>query len=102
MSVHVVMPSEPTIIGVTTTYHGSEHPYLRGHRLQIVAILKAGATPDDMTTLRTDADIAVHGGVTAADRVEVRPWMEEEGRYSFVTSDPRAVDLGVFAVEGQA
>lgn len=96
------MPSQPKIIGATTTYHGSEHPYLRGYKLQIRAILKVGATPDDMVILNTDADIATHGGVTAVDRVEVRPWMEEEGRYSFISSDPRAIDLDLFEGVGRA
>ena len=90
------MRSQP-IIGADTTYHGTEHPYLRGYKVQIVAILKAGATPDDVEILETDADIARSGGVQPADRVEVRPWLEDAGRYSFVTSDPRAADLQLFA-----
>lgn len=95
MSVHVAMRN-PSIIGATTTYHGTEHPYLRGHKLRIVAILKAGATPDDVEILTTDADIACRGGVKPADRVEVSPWLEAESKYSFVTSDPRAIDLDIF------
>jgi hypothetical protein len=35
--------------------------------------------------------------VTADDRIEVQPWLEAESRFSFVTSDPRAVDLECFA-----
>jgi len=35
--------------------------------------------------------------VTADDRVEVQPWLEAEGRFSFVASDPRAIDLACFA-----
>jgi len=30
------------------------------------------------------------------DVVEVQPWLEAEGCFSFVTSDPRAVDLACF------
>lgn len=30
-------------------------------------------------------------------RSEVRPWREDEGRWSFVTSDPLAEDLARFA-----
>ena len=41
-------------------------------------------------------DLARASGVTADDRIEVQPWMEKEGRFSFVTSDPRAVDLACF------
>ena len=38
-------------------------------------------------------DVIRCGGVTEHDRLEVQPWIEEEGRFSFVTSDARAVDL---------
>ncbi|MEZ4402848.1 MAG: hypothetical protein R3B06_22700 [Kofleriaceae bacterium] len=31
------------------------------------------------------------------DRVEVQPWLAAEGRFSFVTSDPRAIDLACSA-----
>jgi len=34
--------------------------------------------------------------VTADDRVEVQPWIEREERFSFVSSDPRAIDLDCF------
>ena len=58
-------------LGTTTTYDGTEHGYLRGHDVRIV--------------------------VTADDRVEVQPWLAAEGRFSFVSSDPRAIDLACFA-----
>jgi hypothetical protein len=80
------------IIGSTTRYHGTEHPYLRGHRVRIVAVLKA-----DGAYLTDELDIAAAGGVTAADRVEVQPWLPKEKRFSFVTSDPKAADLACFA-----
>ena len=88
------------ILGSTTTYHGTEHSYLKGYRVRIVAVLKNRARPDggghndDYVTDDVDLDRA--GGVTADDRIEVQPWMEDEGRFSFVTSDPRAVDLACF------
>ena len=31
------------VIGATTTYHGDEHRYLRGHDVRIVAVLKNAA-----------------------------------------------------------
>ena len=88
-------------IGTVTTYHGSEHAYLRGHKVRIVAVMKGAAAPDhdpdkDGTYLRDEDDVARAGGITAADRVEVQPWIEQEGRFSFVASDPRAIDLGCF------
>ena len=90
------------ILGNTTTYHGTEHPYLRGHKVLIVAVMKRAAAPShdpdrDGSYLRDEEDIARAGGGTADDRVEVQPWLEGEQRWSFVASDPRAVDLACFA-----
>ncbi len=89
------------IIGTVTTYHGSEHPYLRGYKGRIVAVMKGAAAPDhhpdrDGSYLRDEEDVARAGGVTANDRVEVQPWLEKEQRFSFVASDPRAIDLACF------
>ena len=80
-----------TTIGTTTTYLGSEHGYLRGYHVRIVAVLKV-----DGSFIKDEEDLVRAGGVTADDRVEVQPWLEAEGRFSFVTSDPRAVDLTCF------
>jgi hypothetical protein len=46
--------------------------------------------------LRDEEDIARAGGVTADDRIEIQPWLDREERWSFATSDPRAVDLAIF------
>jgi len=35
--------------------------------------------------------------VKANDRVEVQPFLEKEGRFSFVSSDPKATSLACFA-----
>lgn len=79
-------------IGRATTYVGSEHAYLRGYRVRIIAVLKA-----DGSYVKDDDELVRLGGVTAEDRVDVQPWLEAEGRFSFVSSDPRAVDLECFA-----
>ena len=90
------------ILGSTTTYHGTEHPYLNGYRVRITPVLKNAARPDidvdgpDYDHISDEDDLARAGGVTADDRIEVQPWMEKEGRFSFVTSDPRAMDLACF------
>jgi hypothetical protein len=89
------------ILGSTTTYHGTEHPYLRNCKVRIVAVMKRAAAPDydpdrNGSYLRDEDEIARTGGVTADDRVEVQPWLEAEQRWSFVCSDPRALDLGCF------
>ncbi len=88
-------------IGTITTYDGDEHPYLRGHKLRIVAVLPRAAAADfdpdgDGAVLRDDDEVERAGGVTADDRIEVQPWLEGEQRWSFVTSDPRAIDLASF------
>jgi len=89
------------ILGSTTTYHGTEHPYLRGFKVRIVGVMKRAAAPDydperDGSYLRDEDEIARAGGVATDDRIEVQPWLEGEQRWSFVTSDPRAVDLAIF------
>ena len=90
------------IIGKVTTYHGDEHPYLKGYQVRIVAVLHNAAKPDidvdgpDYDHISDDEDLARAVGVTRHDRIEVQPWLEKEGRYSFVTSDPKAVDLACF------
>ena len=86
-------------LGTVTTYHGNEHRYLRGHQVRIIAVIKNAAREDydaDDGYLTDEEDIARHGGVTADDRVEVQPWIEKEERFSFVSSDPRAIDLDCF------
>ena len=91
-----------TTLGTTTTYDGAEHAYLRGHKVRIVAVLKnalrADYDPDrDGQYIRDEEDLERAGGVTADDRVEVKPWLAAERRFSFVSSDPRAIDLACFA-----
>lgn len=91
-------------IGTVTRYHGTEHGYLRGYDVRIVAVLHKGNTAPDADGeipgyehLDNDTDIARFGGVTANDRIEVAPFIEKEGRFSWVTSDPKAEDLACFA-----
>ncbi len=91
------------IFGSTTTYHGTEHSYLKGYKVRIVAVLKNAARPHidvdgpDYARITDESDLASAGGISADDRVEVQPWIDEEGRFSFVTSDPKAVDLACYA-----
>lgn len=88
---------DPTrIIGRRTTYAGDEHPYLSGYEVVIVAVLKDALRVEEHMHLSTDDDVRHAGGVSADDRIEVAPILPEEGRLSFVTSDPRAIDLEVF------
>jgi len=89
-------------IGTVTTYHGTEHPFLKGYKVRIVAVLKNADKPGidvdgpEYQNISDDIDLERAGGVTVFDRIEVAPWIEKEGRFSFVTSDPKAVDLACF------
>lgn len=85
------------VIGRRTTYQGDEHPYLRGYKVVVVALLKSALDIEDCDYLQDDDAIRTAGGVGPRDRVEVTPWLEQKGRVSFVTSDPRAIDLACFA-----
>jgi hypothetical protein len=85
------------VIGRRTRYHGDEPPYLRGLDVAIVAVLKDALRVEEHAYLTDDDAIARAGGVTAFDRIEVAPFVEKDGRFSFATSDPKAVDLAAFA-----
>ena len=85
------------VIGRRTTYLGDEHPYLRGYYdVVIVAVLKGALRVEEYGHLTSEEDVRGAGGVDADDRIEVAPFLPKEGRLSFVTSDPRAIDLEVF------
>ena len=85
------------VVGRRTTYQGDEHPYLRGYTVVVVALLKGALEVEEYGYLQDDDAIRAAGGVGPLDRVEVTPWLEDKGRVSFVTSDPRAIDLACFA-----
>lgn len=90
------------IIGSITTYNGTEHRYMNGYKVRIISILKNAAKPGidvdgpEYRIIGDNIDLEQAGGVTKFDRVEVQPWIEKEGRFSWISSDPKAVDLGVF------
>ncbi len=89
-------------IGIITKYHGTEHRHIQGQKVRIIAVFKNAARTDydpdvEDGYLSDDDAIARRGGVTADDRVEVQPWIEKEGRFSFASSDPRAPDLECYA-----
>ena len=88
-------------IGTITRYEGTEHAYLRGHQVKVIAVLKGAAladhNPDDgFAVATTDDELVRLGGIAIGDRAEVVPWLESEGRFSFVSSDPRVEDLDAF------
>ena len=88
-------------IGTITRYEGTEHPYLHGYQVKVIAVLKGAALPnrdpdDHFAVATTDDELARLGGIAVGDRAEVVPWLENEGRFSFVSSDPRVEDLDAF------
>lgn len=80
------------IIGRKARYKGREHPYLREVVIIRAMIEQDTNDIDNHLYLDDDADIEAAGGVKPTDRVEVRPVLED-GRLSWVTSDPRLKDL---------
>jgi hypothetical protein len=94
----MLIGSGARFLGKTYTYAGDESSWMRGLTVRVVAVLKGAARPDGNPDaegyyLNDDERIARAGGIDVWDRVEVQPWMDEEKRFSFVTSDPRASDL---------
>jgi len=85
------------VIGRRTSYHGDEHRYLRGEEVVIVAVLKDALRSEEHAYLKDEDSLRAAGGVGPDDRIEVAPVLKSERRLSFVTSDPRAVDLDCFA-----
>jgi hypothetical protein len=101
-SQEAAMKKATKVIRAITTCDSDEHRYLKGHRVRIVAVLKNAARPGivdgpDSAHIDDDEELSRAGGITSDDRLEVTPWIEEHGRFSFVTSDPRAVDVALFA-----
>lgn len=80
------------IIGTITTYHGTEHRYMDGYKVRIIAVLKA-----DGHYVKHNEELAQVGGVGSQNRIEVLSWIESKGRFSFASSDPRAINLACFA-----
>jgi hypothetical protein len=87
--------SSPKVLGLRTTYTGSEHPYLNGIEVVVVAVLKDALVTHDGLYLTTDEAVSAAGGVGPDDRVEVQPILPD-GQQSFVSSDPKAVELDCF------
>jgi len=86
------------VIGTITTCNSDEHRYLRGYQVRIIAVIKGAAAPDldpeaDLDIATTDEELARQGGLETTDRVDVQPFLETEGRFSFAASDVRVTDL---------
>ncbi|MCG8419625.1 MAG: hypothetical protein MJE77_16965, partial [Proteobacteria bacterium] len=84
------------VIGRVTSYQGTEFPFMDGNYVKILAVMKDAESNEESDYLTDDDAIANAGGINPRDRLEVAPWIEQKGRFSFVTSDARAIDLGCF------
>lgn len=89
------------IIGTDTTYLGDEIFALRGQKVRIIAVLRGSLREDadpeaDGYFVNDNATLARLGGVTAEDRIDAAA-IRADGTVSFVSYDPRAVDLECFA-----
>ena len=92
----VEVHTDPTrVIGRRTTCDSDEHPYLRGYEVVVVAVLKNALQTEECEYLTTEDAVRAAGGVGPDDRIEVGVILPKEG-LSFVTSDPRAIDLEAF------
>ena len=89
------------VIGTVTGYQGTEHAYLCGHQVKVLAVFKGAALPDHdpddgFAVATSDDELARLGGLAVGDRAEVVPWLPDAARFSFVSSDPRVEDLDAF------
>jgi hypothetical protein len=92
----VEVHTDPTrMIGRRTTCDSDEHPYLRGHEVVVVAVLKNALRSEEHEYLTTEDAVSAAGGVGPDDRLEVAPILPT-GRLSFATSDPKAEHVEAF------
>lgn len=86
------------IIGQETMVLGGTHRFLIGKMVKIIALHKQHDNdPDQVEIFTSDQSIRQAGGVKPTDIVVVQPWVPEQGRYSWVTSDVLAHDLDLFS-----
>jgi hypothetical protein len=94
-------PCDGPIIGAVTMYIGDEFPADRGERFRIVGVYRNALLPgvdiDAVGYRVSDNEQLVElGGVTKNDRVDAA-YVHPDGRGSFVHTNPKAVDLALFA-----
>lgn len=85
-------------IGQITMYYGQGWPQMYGTKVRMSIVHKNGLAPDsdpddDSNYIDNDEDLAKAGGLGELDWVDVYPWIESEGRFSWVAHDAHAVDL---------
>lgn len=83
------------VIGTVHTYRGTEFKFLEGKKCKVLAVFRTDLGPDADESILCDDDEVAEVGIKPDYRVEVQPWIESEGRFSWATSDPLARDLGL-------
>jgi len=94
----------PRIIGMETTYLGSERRYGgHGARVLITAIFRYDTDEESDDRHVTDnAQLALLGSVQPGDGAEVHVWNDREGRWGFVGEEIEdAFELELFQCAGK-
>ena len=83
------------LIGTVANYVGDAHPYLRGCTVKVVSVVtRPEGDPDGGAVCTSDGNLAAVGGLEPdRDIIEVVPWLVDQQRWSFVSSDARLDDL---------
>lgn len=102
-----VVKEPPKVIGVETTYTGTERRFGgRGARVKVTGVLcrgkHLGTLPGDEEAgyafVTDDVRLMQLGGVQAGDSVEVHYWIKSEGHWGFTAHEiPDVSDLDLFA-----
>ena len=83
------------IIGKVATYVDDAHPYLRGHPVCVMFVVKRpDGNPDNGVVCDTNKELAATGGLDPErDIIEVVAWLPKHRRWGCVPSDARLADL---------
>ena len=86
------------IIGAETVYYGVTHRFMYGDRVVIKRVMRDAE--DSLMVFTTDKEIEEAGGINLeTDCVEVRPFIREESRFSWVSSNADIRDLELFGAK---
>jgi hypothetical protein len=86
-------PTRSGLLGQTAIYRGTAHPWLTGLRIEILGIFKVRPGQPDPELFQDEVELATLGGHAPTDTALVAPWIEKEGRFSWVTSDAKVGEL---------
>ena len=84
------------IVGLVAEYHGDAHPYLRGHPVCVMFVVKRpDGNPDNGVVCDTNKELAATGGLDPErDIIEVVAWLGHPyHRWGAIPSDVKLADL---------